>query len=118
MQNKHQNYNLFRRHDKVDWLVDVNYSSNFTSKIELSFPPNATNIILSENLSHLDKIILNENSKIELKWWVQNLEIWNGRALIQPSREVLIQADASIGATRNGISTEGGCGMPSKWKIT
>ena len=74
-QDKHQNYNLFRRHDKVDWLVDVNYSSSFTSKVELPFPPNATNIILSENLSHLDKIILNENSKIELKWWVQNLEI-------------------------------------------
>ena len=30
---------------KVDWLVDVNYSSSFTSKIELSFAPNATSII-------------------------------------------------------------------------
>ena len=33
---------------------------------------------LSENLSYLDKIVLNENSKIELKWWVQNLELCNG----------------------------------------
>ena len=31
--------------DKVDWLVDVNYSSSFTSKVELSFPPDTTNII-------------------------------------------------------------------------
>ena len=30
--------------DKVDWLVDINYSSRFTSKVELSFPSNTTNI--------------------------------------------------------------------------
>ena len=45
---------------------------------------------LSENLFYLDKIALNENSKIELKWWVQNLELCNSRALIQPPAEVLI----------------------------
>ena len=31
--------------DKVDWFVDVNYSSSFTSKVELPFPSNTTNII-------------------------------------------------------------------------
>ena len=31
--------------DKVDWNVDANYSSSFTSNVEFSFPPNATNII-------------------------------------------------------------------------
>ena len=50
---------------------------------------------LSENLPYLDKIVLNDNLKIELKWWVQNLELCNGRALIQPYAEVLIQTDAS-----------------------
>ena len=50
---------------------------------------------LSENLSYLDIIVLNQNSKIEQKWWVQNLELCNGRALIQPPVEVLIQTDAS-----------------------
>ena len=50
---------------------------------------------LSENLSYLDKIVLIENSKIELKWCVQNLELRNGRALIQPPAEVLRQTDAS-----------------------
>ena len=34
--------------DKVDWLVDVNYSSSFTSKVELPFLPNGTNIISIE----------------------------------------------------------------------
>ena len=65
---------------------------------------------LSENLSYLDKIVLNEDSKIELKRWVQNLELCNGRALIQPPAELLIQTDASTkgwGATCNGISTGG-----------
>ena len=63
---------------------------------------------LSESLSYLDKIVWNENSKIELKWWLQNLELCNGWALIQPPAEVLIQTDAptkGCGATRNGIST-------------
>ena len=31
--------------EKFDWLVDVNYSSSFTSKVESSFSPNTTNII-------------------------------------------------------------------------
>ena len=38
---------------------------------------------LLKNLSYLNKIVLNENSKVELKWWVQNLELCDGRALIQ-----------------------------------
>ena len=33
--------------DKVDWLVDVNYSSSFSSKVKLSFPSNTTNIIFT-----------------------------------------------------------------------
>ena len=65
---------------------------------------------LSENLSYLDEIVLNENSKIELKWWVQSLEPCNGRALIQPLAEVVIPKYASTkgwtrGPTYNEIST-------------
>ena len=67
---------------------------------------------LSEKLSYLDKIVLNENSKIELKWWVQSLELCNGRALIQLPAEVVIQKYASTkdwtrGPTYNEISTGG-----------
>ena len=40
-----QSTNINFEDDKVDWFVDVNYSNSFTSKVELSFPPNATNII-------------------------------------------------------------------------
>ena len=73
---------------------------------------------LSESLFYLDKTVLNENSKIELKWWVQNLELCNSRPLIQPPADILIQTDASTKgwgggrggggwATCNGISTGG-----------
>ena len=40
-----QSTNISSGVDKVDWLVDVNYSSSFTSKVELPFPSNTTNII-------------------------------------------------------------------------
>ena len=53
---------------------------------------------------------LNENPKIELKWWVQNLKLCNGQTLIQSPAEVLMQTDASTKgwrATCNGISTGG-----------
>ena len=40
-----QSKNINSGIDKVDWLVDVNYSSSFASKVELLFPSNTTNII-------------------------------------------------------------------------
>ena len=42
-----QSTNINSGVDKVDWLVDVNYSSSFTSNDELSFPANAANIIFT-----------------------------------------------------------------------
>ena len=108
-----QSTNINSGVDKVDWLVDVNYSS---SKIELPFPSNATNIIFIGKLSYLDEIVLNENSKIKLKWWIQNLELCNGWASIQPPAEVLIQADASTKgwAQRAMESQQGECGLLRK----
>ena len=50
---------------------------------------------LMENLSYLDKIVSNEKSESELKWTVQNLELCNGRALIQPPAKVITQPDTS-----------------------
>ena len=40
-----QSTNINSGVDKVDWFVDINYSSSFTSKVELPFPSNTTNII-------------------------------------------------------------------------
>ena len=60
-----QSTNIISGVDKVDWLVDFNYSSSFTSKFELSFPSNTTNIIFIRK-PYLDKKIFNKNSKIVL----------------------------------------------------
>ena len=40
-----QSTNISSGVDKVDWLVEVNYSSSFTSKVELLLPSNTKNII-------------------------------------------------------------------------
>ena len=71
---------------------------------------------LSENLSYLEEVALNENSKIELKWWVQNLELCNGQPLIQPSAEVLIQQmpRQKVEWQRAMESQQGGCGLLRK----
>ena len=39
--------------------------------------------------------LLNSNSKEELQWWIQNLQIFNGRYLIQPQKALTIRTDAS-----------------------
>ena len=65
---------------------------------------------LKESHSNQQKIVLDHQSKTELLWWITNLDLCNGRSLIQPPAQVLIQTDASTkgwGATCNGISTGG-----------
>ena len=54
--------------------------------------------------------LLNSNSKEELQWWIQNLQIFNGRYLIQPQKALTIRTDASKkgwGAVCQGIPTGG-----------
>jgi len=38
---------------------------------------------------------LNQNSIRELLWWVNNLEICNGKLILSPTSKVIIQSDAS-----------------------
>lgn len=38
---------------------------------------------------------MNHNSKTELKWGIQNLELCNGWELIQPPAQVLMKAGTS-----------------------
>ena len=89
-----QSTNINSGVDKVDWLVDLNYSSSFTSKTDLSFPPNLRNIIfIGKAFLFKQNCFKRKNSKVQLKWWVQNLR-YNGWALVQPPAEVLRQTDA------------------------
>ena len=46
---------------------------------------------ISENLSYLDKIVLNEKSKIGLKFWVKNLELLAMKLAIQTFSKTLKQ---------------------------
>ena len=71
---------------------------------------------LTENLYYLDKIVMNENSKIVQKWWVQNLELHSGRTLVQLPTKVLIQTDASTKGwgQRAMESKQGKCGLLRK----
>ena len=62
-----QSTNINSGIDKVDWLVDVNYLSNFISKVELSFSSNATNIIFIRK-----SFLFRQNiSEAKLKNWTE-----------------------------------------------
>ena len=55
-------------------------------------------------------VLLNRNSKEELEWWIQNLQIFNRRCLIQPQTFLTIRTDASKkgwGAVCQGIPSGG-----------
>lgn len=42
------------------------------------------------------KIILSENSKVELRWWIDNVEIKNGKRIRPEKPTVFLQTDASL----------------------
>ena len=52
--------------------------------------------VLKKNGSYESRVLLNKESQLELLWWVKNIEICNGRTLIQLSTQVLLQTDASL----------------------
>ena len=53
---------------------------------------------------------LSYQAKEELEWWIQNLDLCNGRYLIQNTSQITIQTDASKtgwGAFCQGVRTRG-----------
>ena len=101
-----QSTNINSGVDKVDWHVDVNYLSSFTSKVELSFPSDSVNIIFIEKPKLFRQNCLER--KLKKRTELVGTKHSNGRALIQPPAEVLIQTDASTnssGTTCNRFST-------------
>ena len=60
---------------------------------------------LLKNKSYAATMMLTDQCKLELQWWVQNLVTWNGRAIISSGPDMIIQTDASKagwGAHREG----------------
>ena len=66
-----------------------------TSTIQAPLPAsfNCSFLQMQQIPSLMENLVLNENPKIKLKWWTQNLELCDMRALTEPPAEVLIQTD-------------------------
>ena len=65
---------------------------------------------LQQERCYYQQITLNQKSKQELTWWIQNLSLCNGRCLVQPPPQMMIQTDASKigwGAACQGEKTRG-----------
>ena len=50
---------------------------------------------LSRDTSYQHQVTLNPSAKQEFLWWVQKLKLCNGRCLVQPQAQMVIQTDAS-----------------------
>ena len=68
---------------------------------------------LSRDRSFDSRIPLSIEATDELRWWLAHLDAWNGRALLHPSPDLIIETDASRmgwGAVCQGVQT-GACGL-------
>ena len=55
-------------------------------------------------------VSLDQSAKEELCWWVNNLQAWNGKAVLSPVPDLVMETDASLlgwGAVLGGMSTSG-----------
>ena len=50
---------------------------------------------LSMRGSYEDTIVLHKEAKVELDWWMQNMDLNNGRCILSTAPQILIQSDAS-----------------------
>ena len=50
---------------------------------------------LSRDPSYQHQVTLNPSAKQEFLWWVQKLKLCNGRCLVEPQAQMVIQTDAS-----------------------
>ena len=86
------------------------YSSRFSRSLALQAPAEFKHKALAR-FGHFDATIaLSVEAKDELRWWLAHLNAWNGRALLRPSPDVIIETDASRigwGAVCQGVTTGG-----------
>lgn len=71
---------------------------------------NLKNCALQSGGSYDSQITLNPACLEELRWWVAHLAAWNGRAILTPASDLVIETDASMqgwGAVCNGVRTGG-----------
>lgn len=51
---------------------------------------------LLEGKEYNSVVPLNMECRNDLKWWIDQLSIWNGRSLISPAPDLIITTDASL----------------------
>ena len=85
------------RFDKTNRNTFFNHSSSAPSPSTVSLLATRANSISKTNTAspHFGKAKKTPMAKNELLWSVKNLELCNGRLIIQPQAQVLIQTDAS-----------------------
>ena len=89
---------------------DINSFGHSPSKAPLSFSPATTNSGTEFIVAGESQVLLNQESQLELLWWVKKIEIYNGRILIQLPAQALLQTDVSLtgwGAVWEGMKTGG-----------
>ncbi|XP_044130754.1 uncharacterized protein LOC122943828 [Bufo gargarizans] len=65
---------------------------------------------LRSGASYADLVSLDAETTDEMRWWIHNLSVWNGRAIVGPQPDLIIESDASLhgwGAHCSGVSTGG-----------
>ncbi|KAK3099298.1 hypothetical protein FSP39_002298 [Pinctada imbricata] len=89
-----------------DWITVRELASllgKFTDSIQAFFQAplhyrvlqKVKNVGLRQNQGYDSKIMLNLEAKQEIKWWLAHLESFNGKTILTPVPEMVIETDAS-----------------------
>ena len=81
--------------DKTNRNTFFNHSISAHSPSTVSFLTTTAHSISKKTQSYLTLVKLTPMAKNELLWWANDLELRNGRMVMQPQAQVLIQTDAS-----------------------
>ena len=68
------------------------------------------NKTFSQTQSYMTRVTLDHCAKEELLWWKTQLQHWNGKAMIRPTPDIVVETDASLlgwGAVSEGVRTNG-----------
>lgn len=66
---------------------------------------------LRKGLSYTEQILLSQEARTEISWWLDHMDAWNGKAIFASVPEVVIESDASRwgwGARCCSVETGGG----------
>ena len=86
------------------------YTSRFSRSLALQAPAEFETQAFARFGHFNATIAFSVEAKDKLRWWLTHLNVWNGRALVCPSPDVIIETDASCtgwGAICQGVTTGG-----------